>query len=117
MHRILKIDSDLQRVKKALWEARSQWKDIGRALDISDGTIRSIHEPSDGESLHHMLTLWMQSGTATIQDLLKALEDSTVGRKDIVNEILSRKGKCHSVSFFNFMTVNNFGHCTICFRD
>ena len=81
-------------MKQALWEARSQWKDIGRALDISDGTIRSIHEPSDGESLHQILTLWMQSGTTTIQDLLKALEDSTVGRKDIVNEILSRKGKC-----------------------
>ena len=99
MQRILKINSDLRQVKQALWEARSQWKDIGHALDISDGTIRSIHEPSDGESLHQILTIWMQSGTATIQDLLMALEDATVGRKDIVNEILSRKGKCHSVSF------------------
>ena len=88
-------------MKGCIWEARAQWRDIGRALDIPDGTIRSIHEPSDGESLHHILTLWMHSGTATIQDLLTALEDPAVDRRDIVNEILSRKGKCHSVSFYN----------------
>ena len=91
LQRILKIDSDLQQVNKALLEARSQWRDIGRALDISDGTIRSIDEPSDGESLHQILTLWMQSGTATIQDLLTALEDPTVGRRDIAHELRSRK--------------------------
>ena len=87
-------------MKGYIWEARAQWRDIGRALDISDGTIRSIHEPSDGEYLHQLLTIWMQSGTATIQDLLTALEDPTVDRRDIVNEILSRKGKCHSVVLY-----------------
>ena len=101
LQRILKIDSDLQRMKGYVWEARAQWKNIGRALGISEGTINTIHENDDGESLHQILTRWIKSGNATIQDLLKALEDQTVGRRDIVNEILSRKGKCHSVSFYN----------------
>ena len=89
---------DLHQVKLALWEARSKWRDIGRALGISDGTINTIHE-NDDESLHQILTLWIQTGNATIQDLLAALEDPTVSRRDIANEILSRKGKCYFVSF------------------
>ena len=92
LQRILKIDSDLQRVKGYIWEARAQWKNIGRALGISEGTINTIHVDDD-ESLHQILTRWIQSDRATIQDLLTALEDPTVGRNDIVNEILSRKGK------------------------
>ena len=88
---ILKIDSDLHQVKLAVWEARSEWRNIGRALRLSDGTIRSIHDSEDGECLHKVLTFWMQSGNATIQDLLAALEDPTVARRDIANEIRSRK--------------------------
>ena len=33
----------------------------------------------------------MQSGNATIQDLLTALEDPTVGRRDITQELRSQK--------------------------
>ena len=94
-------------MKGYIWEARAQWKNIGRALDIPEGTIRSIHEDDDGESLHQILTHWIHAGTATIQDLLKALKDSTVGRKDIVNEILSRKGKCHYKNYL-FCTLASF---------
>ena len=79
-------------MKRAIWEARARWKDIGRALDLSEGTIDSIHEREDGESLHKVLQKWMQSGKATIQDLLNALEDPTVDRTDIANEIRSLEG-------------------------
>ena len=79
-------------MRKAVWEARPDWRNIGRALDLSEGTIDSIHEREDGESLHTVLKTWMQSGKATIQDLLNALEDPTVGRTDIANEIRSLEG-------------------------
>ena len=79
-------------MKDDIWEAQAQWKNIGRALGLPEGTICSIHESSDGESLHQILTHWMHAGNATIQDLLTALEDRTVGRRDISNKLRSRKG-------------------------
>ena len=79
-------------MKGYIWEARAQWKNIGRTLGLSEGTVCSIHESSDGESLHQILTHWIHAGNATVQDLLKALEDPTVDRRDIAHELRSRKG-------------------------
>ena len=90
---VLEVDTHLRPLKKAIWEVRAQWRDIGRALDLSDGTIESIHEANDGESLHKVLSQWIQSGTATTQDLLQALEDDIVYRKDIANKIRALKGQ------------------------
>ena len=90
---VLAIDTHLRHVKNAIFEARSQWKEIGRSLNLSDGTIRSIHESDDGERLHQVLSLWIQAGSATIHNLLNALEDVSVGRNDIANEIRSLKSE------------------------
>ena len=90
---VLAVDTDLRPVKSAIWQSRTSWRDIGRALDLSEGTIDSIKEPNDGESLHMVLKKWMQTGKATIQDLLTALEDRTVDRTDIANEVRTLKGK------------------------
>ena len=84
---VLEINTHLLPVKRDIWEARAQWRDIGRALGLTEGAIQSIHEPNDGESLHKVLAHWIQSGTATMPDLLRALEDVTVSRRDIANEI------------------------------
>lgn len=79
-------------MKKSIWEARPQWRDIGRALGLTDSTIRTIriHEPNDGECLHEVLSKWMQSGGATVHNLLEALEDVTVTRTDIANEVRAK---------------------------
>ena len=90
---VLTVDTHLRPVKSAIWEARAQWRDIGRALDLTEGTIESIHEPNDGESLNTVLKKWMTSGEATIHNLLEALEDVTVDRKDIAKNIRALKGK------------------------
>ena len=87
------MDDHLVRVKLAVWQVRTQWREIGRLLGLSEGTIQSIHEPHDGVCLHAVLSLWMQTGGATINDLLKALEDKTVGRHDIANKIRAREGE------------------------
>lgn len=75
-----------------MWEARSQWRDIGRALDLSEGTISAIHEYDDGECLTIVIKLWMHLGKATLHTLLKALEDKSVSRYDIANEIRKWQG-------------------------
>lgn len=78
-------------VKRAIWEA-GRLERSGRILvgllNLSKG---DIHEENDGDYLHELLTLWMQRGQATIQDILNALEDVTVGRIDIVNQIRAQK--------------------------
>ena len=74
-----------------MWEARSSWKNIGRELGLSDGTISSIDKPKidDSECLHEVLRHWMHSGDAKISNLLSALENKTVDRKDIADAIRS----------------------------
>ena len=78
-------------MKSAVFEARSQWKAISRAIGLTDGTINSIHDQDDGECLHKVLSIWMHSGGATIYGLLDALEDITVARHDIAHKIRSLK--------------------------
>lgn len=88
---VLTVNDHLRHVKGLIWDARRCWRNIGRALDLSDYTIDSIREPDDGESLHKVLKTWMESGKATISDLINALEDHTVGHRDIANKIRSLK--------------------------
>ena len=90
---VLGVTDHLTHVKRAVWQARTQWKEIGRSLELSEGTIQSIHEPDDGECLHAVLSRWMKTGQATISDLLKALEDRTIARHDIAHHIRALKGK------------------------
>ena len=93
---VLEINTHLRPVKRAIWEARAQWRDIGRALELTEGAIKSIHEPNDGECLHEVLFQWIQPGAATMPYLLQALEDVTVNRKDIANEICALRGKART---------------------
>ena len=93
MTTLLKVNTHLLPVRQSIWEARPQWRDIGRALDLTESTVQSIHEPNDGECLHQVLLKWMQSGDATIYNLLEALEDVAVGRTDIANEVRALEGK------------------------
>ena len=87
------MDKHLKHVKYAVWGARAQWKNIGRSLGLPEGTIQSIHEPDEGECLHAVLSLWMQTGQATINDLLEALENPPIARRDIAHEIRALRGK------------------------
>lgn len=78
-------------MKNAVLDAAYQWFEIGQALDIPPGTLKTFHG-EDPYCLNEMLTVWMHSGKATIDQLLQALEDPGVGRHDIVNDIRALKG-------------------------
>ena len=80
-------------IKEAIWDARAKWKDIGRKLKLTEGDIEAIHEHDDGECLHKVLSQWMHTGGAKINDLLKALENRIVNRSDLAEQIQSRVGE------------------------
>ena len=94
---VLDVNKHLRHVKNAVLDAACLWYDIGLCLDIPPGTLQSIksnrelHE--DKDHLNEVLLKWMQSGQATIYQLLEALVDPCVGRGDIANKIRARKGE------------------------
>ena len=87
------MDKHLRHVKHAVWGARDRWREIGRSLGLPEDASHSIHELNDGDSLNQVLSLWMQTGQATINDLLEALEHVTVDCRDIAHKIRALKGK------------------------
>ena len=98
-------------IKEAVWDARSQWKDIGRKLGLKSGDIRAIHDPSDGECLHEVLSLWMHTGKASINVLLKALESKIIDRSDLAREIRSLRGNERLA--VGLGQISNFSKCKI----
>ena len=83
-------------MKNALLGAAYQWNEIGQALDIPHGTLKSIefnkqlHD--DNARLNEVLSKWMHRGEATIDRLLEALVDPGVKRNDIATKIRDLKG-------------------------
>lgn len=94
---MLDVDKHLRHVKNAVLDAAYQWKPIGQALDILPGTLKSIEFGKefrdDNDRLNEVLSKWMHSGQATIDQLLKALVDPGVKRGDIVGKIQALKGQ------------------------
>ena len=82
-------------IKETIWDARAKWKDIGRKLKLTEGDIDAIHERDDGECLHKVLLQWIQTGRATMSDLLTALESKIIDRLDLVGEIRSLTREKH----------------------
>ena len=75
-------------------EARSQWRDIGLELGLKHREIEEINERthSDGQCLHEVLIRLIQSGRATTNNLLKALNSEHVNRPDIARKMSSLQG-------------------------
>ena len=95
-YRVLTIDDNLKHVKEAVWDIRSEWNKFGEHLPgVDAGTINSIKksEKDHGECLNEVLSKWIYKGRATINDLLKALRKTMVGRDDIADRICNLKGE------------------------
>ena len=78
---------------RAVWSIRAHWRILGGELHLPDGTIESIHERDDGENLRKVLSTWIQSGTATIYNLLEKLEGEIVNKPELAKKIRARKGE------------------------
>ena len=121
---ILAVHTHLSYIKNAISEAREKWRDIGRALGLSEGTIQSIHRQTiynSNESLHQVLSLWMYTGKATTQHLLEALEDPAVRRTDIANHMRDLRGEDRTnvgleenkYSFLTYMLLSMIGYTKV----
>ena len=84
-------------MKNALLDAAYRWFPLGQALGIPHGTLQSIKFDrellGDNDRLNEVLSKWMHSGQATIDQLLEALVDPTVARGDIANKIRALRGE------------------------
>ena len=84
---------DLKTVKKAVWSARTKWKDIGLELDIIQTDLDAIETAHRdiGRCLTEMLTLWLKKvdPPPTWSTLVAALQDPTIGYGDLAKELES----------------------------
>ena len=88
----LKI-SDLQKVKNALWDARTRWKDVGEALGMDAITLDAIaiklrNDP--GNCLRDMLLEWLRGSEGPARawsTIVAALRAATVDLGAIAEEI------------------------------
>ena len=83
---------DLKTVRKAVWSARTKWKDIGLELDIIQtdlDAIEAVHRSDIGRCLTEMLGLWLKQvdPPPTWSVLVAALQDPTIGYGDLAKEL------------------------------
>ena len=85
--------SDLKEVRKAVWEARTEWMNIGIELNILktglDEIKATVQGGNPGECLTEMLSLWLKQNdpSPTWSTLITALKQPTVGLQQIAEEI------------------------------
>ncbi len=77
---------DYKVVRKALWDVRGKWHDIGTELDLPImelGNIRDQHKNDFKVCLGEMVTQWLKrlNPRPTWEALVEALEEPTVGEE------------------------------------
>ena len=74
---------------------REDWRNLGAELLFNTGTLDAIEmdRRNAGDKLGAVLERWMYTGKATINDLISALESTSVLRGDLADEILAHKDK------------------------
>lgn len=93
--KVLEGQGHLLKVKEAIWEARSHWRNIGRLLGLIESDIRIIartHGDNNGDCLHEVLLLWMSSGAARMNVLIEALEHQVIGCAEMAQALQSGGG-------------------------
>ena len=85
--------ADLHQVHTKLYEARTNWFEIGQCLAVDNETLRSIRGDckfrDDGARLNEMLDCRLKSKDhLTWATLCDCLRDPTVARDDVANKIL-----------------------------
>ena len=87
---ILSAGVHLRAIKNAVWEARAKWKEIGLALRFTKDDLAVLTDDA-GANLERVLLMWMYRGTATIDQLLDALQSNRVRERGLANKILKTR--------------------------
>ena len=83
---------DLKTVKKAVWSARTKWKDIGLELGIIQtdlDAIEAVHRSDIGRCLTEMLARWLKevNPPPTWSALIAALQDPTIEEGALAKQV------------------------------
>ena len=83
---------DLKTVRKAVWDARTKWMDIGLELDLSMADLTAIeaaHHIDIGRCFIEMLTLWLKQvdPPPTWSAMVAALQDPIIGFGDLAKQV------------------------------
>ncbi len=83
-------DADLGKLYSATFDARTKWRNILLALEISSATINGIgtkwHDNPD-DCYREGLLEWLKGGERSWEDVVKALSNPTVGHIHIARTI------------------------------
>ena len=94
---VLVESTHLQTLKELIWEVGVHWRALAGALSVPHDTVEDIHHDilcrSNGDRLEKALTEWMRSGTATIHDLLTALNNPTVNCGHVSRRLRALQGE------------------------
>ena len=82
--------ADLKTVRAAVWEARTEWMNIGIELNIAKTDLDAIKGAGDpGVCLTEMLTLWLKlvDPLPTWSALISALKQPPIGCQQLAEQI------------------------------
>ena len=83
---------NLRAVRKAVWDARAAWKDIGIELDLKVTDLDVISETNHGnvnKCFSEMLTLWLKrvSPPPKWSAMVEALKEPAIGFEDLAEQV------------------------------
>ena len=80
----------LQYIRKTILGAQTKWREIGKGLGISscDLDAMDVENRTAGGKLEAVLTRWMHTGAAKIDQLLDVLKSPDLDETGIANDIL-----------------------------
>jgi hypothetical protein len=83
--------NDLRKVQRILWDARTQWYNLGLELDITPDTLDSIEQANQlnpDRCFRAMLTKWLREHERpTWSALAEALRSPAVGLSHLAQEV------------------------------
>jgi hypothetical protein len=86
--------NDLRKVQDTIWEARTQWYNLGLGLDITPDSLDAIEQANAGKPdvcFRAMLIKWLREDKGPIWSALaKALGSPSVGLSHLAEKILQQ---------------------------
>ena len=88
MYVVFSIDS-LQALLNELWNARSEWYNIGLGLGLSADELKSINqkERKPGDCLREVLIEWLKKRNPRKSQLIEALRQPCVGYEQLADDL------------------------------
>ena len=90
----------LDQVQRAIWEGRTEWRNLGLELKLSPDTLKAIsrkYSQSVNDCFVEMLSKWLRSGCRpTWEDMISALRSPVVGLQALAIKLEKETGKVPS---------------------